>query len=532
MHITYLTETSKSASYVTQFLGYNHTYAVTDGEFYDTKNISTDDYPTLTPRDPRGYSGFTTEEPQGLASKMGLLWADKNHIFYKGEDITPTWVDDETYEDKTIVSMGGYIVVFPDKMRYNTVTGVWDALENEWSGSVSIEQISLNVEVDAEYQDVIIASDTYVKISGTGIGTGFNRYDAIDISGCTTLTDLNKSCIIADVDENFITVVGLAPTETSETITVKRSVPDMEFVVEQNNRLWGCNSEMNEIYACRLGDPKNWRAYEGLSGDSYAVSCGSDGKFTGACVLGGYILFFKENGVHKVYGSRPANFQVTYTSLLGVEDGSSKSVCVLNDILYYKSRSGIMAMSSGNPKNISNVLGATRYYNAVGGGVGSKYYVCMHDKNGEATLFVYDTEKGLWIKEDNTDVDCFAKVDETLYYIDKDTNKIMSVKGGDAEIVDWYAETGDLIGADPNKQYISKLQFRLELEPNATFNIEMKYSEHGTWEKVYATRTIGKRGFLVPIIPRRSGYVAVRVSGQGQCRLYAVKKAVEEGSEL
>lgn len=65
-------------------------------------------------------------------------------------------------------------------------------------------------------------------------------------------------------------------------VKLERRVPDLDFVTEQGNRVWGCSREENSIYACALGDPTNWYSYRGIASDSYAVSVGSDGAFTGA----------------------------------------------------------------------------------------------------------------------------------------------------------------------------------------------------------------------------------------------------------
>ena len=67
----------------------------------------------------------------------------------------------------------------------------------------------------------------------------------------------------------------------------RRSVPEMDFVIESGNRLWGCKygvvdgKAVNEIYASKLGDFKNWNCYAGRSTDSYVATRGSDGPFTG-----------------------------------------------------------------------------------------------------------------------------------------------------------------------------------------------------------------------------------------------------------
>lgn len=120
-------------------------------------------------------------------------------------------------------------------------------------------------------------------------------------------------------------------------ITARRRVPRLEYVTENANRVWGCNSEENVIYSCKLGDPTNWYSYRGIASDSYAVNVGSDGPFTGAATCMGYVLFFKENCLHKLYGSRPADYQLVSVQCRGVAKQASKSMCVLAEVLYYLS---------------------------------------------------------------------------------------------------------------------------------------------------------------------------------------------------
>ena len=74
----------------------------------------------------------------------------------------------------------------------------------------------------------------------------------------------------------------------------------MDFVIESGNRLWGCrygkalNGEtVNEIYASKLGDFRNWYCFAGISTDSYTASVGTDGAFTGAVTYMGRPIFFK-----------------------------------------------------------------------------------------------------------------------------------------------------------------------------------------------------------------------------------------------
>ena len=57
----------------------------------------------------------------------------------------------------------------------------------------------------------------------------------------------------------------------------------------------------------------------------------------------------------------------------------------------------------------------------------NKYYISMMDNDGEYQLFVYDTKRGLWHKEDNTHVLDFCTYRGELYYIDAKNNKIMYI---------------------------------------------------------------------------------------------------------
>ena len=65
---------------------------------------------------------------------------------------------------------------------------------------------------------------------------------------------------------------------------IARTVPDLSFLCENENRLWGCDG--NTIYASKLGDIFNWNVYDGLETDSFAVDTGSAGRLRHAA---GYV---------------------------------------------------------------------------------------------------------------------------------------------------------------------------------------------------------------------------------------------------
>jgi hypothetical protein len=319
-------------------------------------------------------------------------------------------------------------------------------------------------------------------------------------------------------------------------------MPNMDFIIESENRLWGCRygtdisgNVVNEIYASKLGDFKNWNCFMGLSTDSYAATVGTDGKFTGAITHLGFPLFFKEGFVHKIYGNYPANYQIQTTACRGVQKGCSKSLAIVNEILYYKSRSAVCAYDGSLPVEMSSALGDVVYSNAVAGTIGNKYYISMMDASGKYHLFVYDSARGMWHREDNTQAVAFCNCRGELYYIDKADGKIKTILGsGDAaeEKIKWRAESGIIGTSSPDKKYISRLDIRLSIEVGTTIDIYIQYDSCGEWEHIHQMLGANLRSFSIPIRPQRCDHLQLRIDGEGSAKIFSITKSIEQGSEV
>ena len=391
-------------------------------------------------------------------------------------------------------------------------------------------------------------ASTYIKISAPGIGKLFNEGDGVKLSGITisSLNDLNNTMVIYSKGDDYITVIGILTdsysAEQSTPIMVERLMPEMDFIIESNNRLWGCryglNNEgdvVNELYSCKLGDFKNWNCFQGLSTDSYYVSVGSDGQFTGAITYLGQPLFFKENCLHMVYGNYPAEYQVQDTACRGVQKGSEKSLAMVNEVLYYKSRTGVCAYNGSLPAEISANLGEVSYNKAVACSHKGKYYISMCEVGAnEFVLFAYDTEKALWHKEDNTRITAFCSINEELYFING-TNKIFSMFGSgtkDEKTVEWMAETGIIGCSTPDKKYLSRLSVRLSMEIGTRVHIYIDYDSSGSWELVCSITGHKLNAFTLPIRPRRCDHLRLKIVGNGNAKIYSISKTLEQGSDI
>ena len=252
-------------------------------------------------------------------------------------------------------------------------------------------------------------------------------------------------------------------------LSITKAVPDLDYVVEKDNRLWGVSNADNTIYACKLGDPTNWYFYQTTSMDSYAVEVGTDGNWTGIGTYGSMLLFFKENWMTRLTGSTPSQFTTTNIECHGVQEGCSGSVATINGTCYYKSRVGVMAYAGSFPVKVSDALHNTFYSDAHAGTDRDQYYISMKDDDGIYHFFVFDEITGTWFEQDNTHAADFCFCYNVLCYIDADTNTIMSIS--EREPLTRFTASGEFEGtvdsAEKDGDYY-KVYVEEDLNPDET----------------------------------------------------------------
>lgn len=563
------------------FRGYNHNIKIRDGEFYEEKNLCSEYYPMLANRGKRG-TVKTLSAPGGLLEKDALAYVENGTLYYNDLE---TGLNGLSEGEKQMVSMGAYLCIFPDKVYFNTADFTnFGSMEANYisQGDISYalcradgtlyDKVSTGITEPEETVEVWIdtSGDTavamqwsasmngwmelpavYTKISFTTqgqVGAYFSEYDGVEISGAQ-FEGANGSKILYAVggEENkisdYIVVVGLLEnnfTQTEGSVSIKRELPQMDYICECQNRLWGCyygvqdGKTLNEIYCCALGDFKNWRQYMGLSTDSWTASVGSDGQWTGAVNYLGYPTFFKENRVHRVSVSSSGAHQIDETVCRGVQKGSHKSLQVVNETLYYKSRTDICAWQGGFPEGVSYALGNEKYYEAAAGSFGEKYYVSMKNGSGQWSLFVYDISRGLWHREDDLHALCFARVDDELYCIDAGSGALLALngtKGRLEEKIQWEAVSGILYYEYPDKKYVSRYNFRIRMEEDAKAEIYIRYDSEGEWKLSGTVKRGGTGTVTVPIRPRRCDHLQIKLKGEGNVRLFSIARILEVGSD-
>lgn len=594
------------------FGGLNETYSCTEAEYSAGFNFSSRDFPALSTRKPR-WKLREVENLNGMYHLNGLLMVCGRDLVYIPDDADemevtlPKAVADNR---KTLVGIGSSILIFPDKLAFDTQTrevsalgAVWAAEDasvefapcdaegkvyevSEYGATEPEEPVDGQLFLRTENPDRPWSSEStlevysaasgnwsavvldYCRVSAQNIGKDFTAGDTVTLSGAAAelagqWEALDGDRIVEGVEENalrlradpggewfygrlirtgtavqWVSMNGRTRREFAAAGAVKleRYVPDMDYLTECDNRVWGCSSKENVIYACKLGDPTNWFSYRGIAADSYAVTVGSDGAFTGAATCMGYALFFKENTLHKLYGTKPSDFQLSTMRCRGVAKGAARSLCVINETLYYLSPDGVMAWDGSIPAKVSTALDTTRLTHvksAEAGALNGRYYLHLVRGSGENTtvrLLVYDTERGLWQEEDvcsyemtSTGGQLYLWDGKALWAADPDREEGWQNVGSVEEAVSFELTSGEIGLDDPEELYLSRLTLRLEAKSRSRVEVAVSY-DSGRWETLAQLNAEGRGCFDVPFVPRRCGSLRLHLHGKGQITLRSLTR--------
>ncbi len=500
---------NRSSSIVDTFLGVNQNMLTSRGEWHAMKNMSDDCYPAIGTRPARGVIEKTFTNPKGIFYKNGLFYIDGTKAYYKGNEVFS--VSDSA---KTLVGIGAYICVFPDHIIFNTFTGAVENMTANVTGSAVFAPLSKN--------------SVFTKITLAGIGNTFKTGDNVAISNATN-AECNGTKVITESGTDYIIITASISEEFTCSATFERKVPDMDYITERDNRLWGCSSKNHEVYCCKVGDPKNWYNYESEANNSWAATVGSDGDFTGISKYGTYLVFFKESSFHVLRGDKPSNFSLLEKSLPGVRSGCHRSLVTINETLYYVSRDGVYVYNGGSPEKISKNITAELSDATASQYNGKLYLSCKMD--GVQTLLVYDPATNIWDIEDDTAFKFVQYSEGVLHYVDSENN-LRTIYGSRKDKIEWFIESGDLRGSAMEQKYVSKVLVNFILPVGSEARFLVKFDDAPMWEQKGYIRSTMDKAYTMPIIPRRCSKYRIRIEGTGQCKIVALATTIELGSEI
>jgi hypothetical protein len=193
-----------------------------------------------------------------------------------------------------------------------------------------------------------------------------------------------------------------------------------------------------------------------------------------------------------------------------------------------------VAYQGGFPSGVSDALGDVVYSDAVGGTFGPYYYISMRDSAGAWSLFVYDSMNNLWVREDDLHLTDVARMDDSLYALDAD-GVIWDLSGAVGEQekrLPWTAQSGILYYEHPNHKYTSRYDIMMSAPEGTRVDLYIQYDSNGVWRYSGHFDFKGLNSVTIPVRPRRCNHMEMKLTGEGDVKLYAIARILEQGSDV
>jgi hypothetical protein len=94
---------------------------------------------------------------------------------------------------------------------------------------------------------------------------------------------------------------------------------------------------------------------------------------------------------------------------------------------------------------------------------------------------------------------------------------------------EWFIESGILGTNYLHNKYINKLEFRLNLEQGKKIDSFIEYDSSGVWEHIGTITGSGLQAFTLPILPRRCDHFRIKLSGDGDVKIFSITKTIKGG---
>lgn len=336
--------------------------------------------------------------------------------------------------------------------------------------------------------------------------------------------------------------------------------PDMEYVTVHLSRVFGVNG--GKIFASGFNDYTNWNVdtpfteettetegdtaqgtisftdgYDENNAWASAAQSNTEasGDFTGITTFQGHVVAFKKDFMHEVYNTKnPFRIQDIYAE--GCID--NRSIQSVGGMLLFVSEDGVKVYTGDKPQVLSYELGIDKFKAAVAGSDGRNYYLYCIDGSNKEAIYVYDTYCGLWSQRSvPAAVIDFAKTSNGMYMLCEDGN----IYRVDSDIYqqNWSFETDFMTAISSSYgtidiKHIQRMQIYAQI--SGTLKLYILYDD----EKFNAETShlvfdsAGRTGNMtIRVIPRKTACFKFRLhaEGWGMARLHQLEFVVETGGE-
>lgn len=370
---------------------------------------------------------------------------------------------------------------------------------------------------------------TLLYMGGVYTGdTGTTQTKSITVYQWDESAGENAAAFDAEVTDSYIedAVQTAVYPKNFGTLTVSRPLPDLDYICESDNRLWGLNRRENRVYASHWGRPDSFYP-DGKEG-GWSKTFGSEGEFTAICAFGGGVCCFKEGLLHKILGTTPGSYYVSDYTLPGVKQGCERSVQTISDTLCYRGVHGVYAYSGAAPKLISRELGDNLPDCAVSGTDGRMYYLSGL-VGGNPVRYAYDTFGKVWIKEADEQAAAIACVGGTTYMLTD--SGLYKIGSGDKSQSHFMAEFVPFCEDTFRKKCYTRLVFGITMAPDSTLRVYTR-CDGGEYRLTYTHTPDSRCSLSIPIRVQRCSRFGIRLEGRGDVTITGLAREFALLSEV
>ncbi|MBR6782614.1 MAG: hypothetical protein IKM33_05400 [Clostridia bacterium] len=345
----------------------------------------------------RGFVNYGKGTPHGMVFFNGaLVFARGTGLYSTTDGVSVQTLAKVSDTHKSFVIFGNRLYIYPDKLYIK-------------GGFVSRPlELDTGVIPDVEFSDNTIRLPDGYDWSNLGFEVG----DCVKVSGAKAGFAPEGYYHIQGLDGKTVTVSQGIASPRVVAARFQRVVPALTACCVCGDRVYGIAGK--KIYVSAAGSATDF--YSGSTGDgSHAATLSGDvdGEFTALSPWQGYVVFFKDDHICKLLGSRADSFTLQDRRGVGVPAALAHTLCEVGDALYYAAAGGVWRYRGQEPEWVCSFGGDT-VQAGCGGTDGRAYYLSV-STDGRSRLSLYMPEEGRWYPEDGTPIGAMLCHDGLLW---------------------------------------------------------------------------------------------------------------------
>ena len=98
--------------------------------------------------------------------------------------------------------------------------------------------------------------------------------------------------------------------------------------------------------------------------------------------------------------------------------------------------------------------------------------------------------------------------------------------------VQWMFRTGDILSGAIVRGIVNKLIMTFELEAGAQASVYIQYDNELTWNRIVTKKSMERKSFSIPVVPRRCEKLKLKFEGYGDFKLYQVTRMMKRAGGI